>query len=152
MKGAKALAAIVTLLLPFAVAESPIPCGGHTVKPQVCPRGQSCAPTQPPNIADLSGDCVLKSCGGKTREPGICPDTQVCVYNHTLITDIPGRCMSAKLTCGGRGRGSRRCKDGWQCVMDPDVDFSYKFEGNGICVPPGSLYVDLEGPWTGWGS
>ncbi len=150
----KTVCALFAVLLPVVVAgprgprsiSSPIPCEGHTIKPQICPEGQKCAPTQSIHVADLPGDCVLQSCGGKTREPQLCPETQVCIYNHTVITDIPGRCLSTKLTCGGEK--GLRCRNNWDCVLSPQVDGFYTFSAEGICVPPGALVVGE--PWRGW--
>jgi hypothetical protein len=129
-------------------------CGGYyqSGKAPKCEEGQVCAPTQPPNSFDFPGSCVLQSCGGSSPTPRICPLEQVCVYNHTIITDIPGRCLSAKLTCGGRE--DVRCKEGWDCVKNPQLDYSYREDlpedFYGICVPPGALVV--ETPWKGWGA
>lgn len=127
----------------------PFSCGGFAPQLNPCPKGLVCAPTQPPMTADYPGECVLQTCGGKTPSPAICPLGQVCVYNSTSpITDIPGRCMAAMLECGGK-KGTK-CKSGWQCVLNPKIDFFYaeEFKGEGICVPPGSLVVEL--PWKGW--
>jgi hypothetical protein len=72
------------------------------------------------------------------------------VYNATApITDLPGRCMAAILTCGGPKQ--EKCKSGWDCLKDPKIDYNYRdeFEGKGICIPQGSLVV--KEPWRGWG-
>ncbi|GAB1315537.1 hypothetical protein MFIFM68171_05747 [Madurella fahalii] len=129
----------------------PAHCGGFAPQLNPCPEGLVCAPTQPPNSADFPGTCVLQSCGGKTASPNLCPIGQVCVYNATSpITDIPGRCMAAVLTCGGKKEP--KCKSGWDCLLNPKIDFAYQdeFTGAGICIPPGSLVVEL--PWKGWGA
>ena len=94
----------------------------------------------------------------------MCPRGQVCVYNATApITDLPGRCMTSVLTCGGSE--GKECKSGYQCLFEPKVDSAYRDEwkavvegasrdGNGmpvgICIPGGSLVVST--PWRGWGS
>ncbi|KAM7196966.1 hypothetical protein V8F33_005848 [Rhypophila sp. PSN 637] len=116
-------------------------CGGHTPEPNPCPKGEICAPTQPPGTADFPGTCVFQPCGGKPSN-GICPRGLVCVYSPTeLRTDQPGRCLAAVLTCGEKGgmnRGSTKCAGGWTCLKDPRIDFEYQaeFKGPGICVPP----------------
>lgn len=131
--------------------KSPAHCGGFAPQINICPEGLVCAPTQPPNTADFPGTCVLQPCGGKTASLDLCPIGQVCVYNATSpITDIPGRCMAAVLTCGGKE--DSKCKSGWDCLLDPKIDAAYEdeFSGAGICIPPGSLVVNL--PWEGWGA
>ncbi|KAK1830658.1 hypothetical protein QBC39DRAFT_383138 [Podospora conica] len=132
-------------------------CGGLSPDPPRCPAGQACAPTQPPGSFDLPGTCILATCGGKVAalEGSLCPAGQVCVYNATApVTDLPGRCMAAALTCGG----GKKCSGGWECLVEPRVDFAYfgewegagrGVEGGGICVPRGALVVEM--PWRGWG-
>ncbi|KXX74661.1 hypothetical protein MMYC01_209263 [Madurella mycetomatis] len=111
--------------------KSPALCGGFRPQINICPEGLSC--------------------GGKTASLDLCPIGQVCVYNATSpIADIPGRCMAAVLTCGGKE--DCKCKSDWDCLLDPKIDAAYgdEFSGAGICIPPGSLVVDL--PWEGWGA
>jgi len=136
---------------PSATRLSPLHCGGLSPTINACPKGLVCAPTQPPHSYDFPGTCVLQTCGGKSPTISPCPTGQVCVYNATApITDLPGRCMAAKLTCGEKGE--EKCKSGWDCLLDPKLDYNYReeFGAKGICIPPGSLVVKM--PWNGWGN
>ena len=156
MKVSLALTTLLVVAAPSLGQDDPVPpkqfspifCGGHTPEPRLCPQGQVCAPTQPPGTADFPGECVLQRCGGFVLNPTPCPQGQVCVYNHTVVTDTPGWCLSPKLRCGSPA-GSAKCKSGWDCIKRPQIDWvdyvkywgedGNKGKGEGICAPPGAL-------------